>query len=93
MGFGRGRNGDRLRAVATELGRLGAAVAERPDGLDFAGGSRLRGAAVTSHDDHRLAMALAIAGAIAAGDTRIAAAYSVAISYPAFWDHLATLAA
>ena len=87
------KESDRLHAVASELGRMGASVAERPDGLDFAGGSRLRGAAVSSHDDHRLAMALAIAGLIAVGDTAIAAADSVVISYPAFWDHLATLAA
>jgi 3-phosphoshikimate 1-carboxyvinyltransferase len=87
------KESDRLAAVAVELGRMGADVGERPDGLDFAGGSRLRGATVSSHDDHRLAMALAIAGLVAADDTAIAAAESVVISYPAFWDHLATLAA
>ena len=48
---------------------------------------------MSSHDDHRLAMALAIAGLVTAGDTAIVAADSVVISYPAFWDHLATLAA
>jgi 3-phosphoshikimate 1-carboxyvinyltransferase len=87
------KESDRLAAVAAELGRMGADVGERPDGLDFAGGSRLCGATVSSHDDHRLAMALAIAGLVAAGDTAITAADSVVISYPAFWDHLAILAA
>jgi 3-phosphoshikimate 1-carboxyvinyltransferase len=87
------KESDRLAAVAAELGRMGANVGERPDGLDFAGSSRLRGARVSSHDDHRLAMALAIAGLVTAGDTAIVAADSVVISYPAFWDHLATLAA
>ncbi len=87
------KESDRLHAVASELGRLGATVAERPDGLDFAGGSRLRGAPVTSHGDHRLAMALAVAGLVAEGETTIAAAESVAVSYPAFWEHLARLAA
>jgi 3-phosphoshikimate 1-carboxyvinyltransferase len=87
------KESDRLHAVAAELTSLGASVTERPDGLDFAGGARLRGAAVRSYDDHRLAMALAIAGLIAKGATAIGAAESVVISYPAFWDHLATLAA
>jgi len=87
------KESDRLRAVAVELSRLGAAVEELPEGLAFAGGSRLRGAAVTSHDDHRLAMALAVAALVAADATTIGAADSVAISYPAFWDQLAALAA
>lgn len=87
------KESDRLHAVAVELAKLGARVAEESAGLRFAGGARLRGAAVASHDDHRLAMALAIAALIAEGQTRIAAAECVAISYPAFWDHLAALAA
>ena len=87
------KESDRLHAVAAELTKLGATVGERPDGLDFAGGARLRGAPVASYDDHRLAMALAVAALIADGDTAIAAADSVVISYPAFWDHLAALAA
>jgi 3-phosphoshikimate 1-carboxyvinyltransferase len=87
------KESDRLHAVANELTALGATVGERPDSLDFAGGARLRGATVRSYDDHRLAMALTVAALIAAGPTHIAAADSVVISYPAFWDHLAALAA
>jgi 3-phosphoshikimate 1-carboxyvinyltransferase len=87
------KESDRLHAVASELTKLGASVGERPDGLDFAGGAHLHGATVASYDDHRLAMALAIAALIADGDTAIAAADSVVISYPAFWEHLAALAA
>jgi 3-phosphoshikimate 1-carboxyvinyltransferase len=86
------KESDRLAAVATELGRLGAAVEEQPAGLTFAGGSRLRGASVKSHHDHRLAMALAIAALIADGETEITAADSVVISYPTFWDELARIA-
>jgi 3-phosphoshikimate 1-carboxyvinyltransferase len=67
-------------------------VEELPEGLTFAGGSRLTGATVDSHDDHRLAMALAVAALIAKGETRIIAADSVAISYPAYWDQLGSLA-
>jgi 3-phosphoshikimate 1-carboxyvinyltransferase len=87
------KESDRRHAVASELTKLGASVGERPDGLDFAGGAHLHGATVASYDDHRLAMALAIAALIADGDTAIAAADSVVISYPAFWEHLAALAA
>ncbi|HLH23752.1 MAG TPA: 3-phosphoshikimate 1-carboxyvinyltransferase [Chloroflexota bacterium] len=87
------KESDRLHAVAAELTALGATVTERPDGLDFAGGARLRGASVASYDDHRLAMALAVAGLVASGETTIQGAESVVISYPAFWDHLAALAA
>src|SRR5579875_3116621 len=87
------KESDRLQAVAVELGKLGARVVEEPEGLRFAGGDRLRGAAVDSHGDHRLAMALAIAALIATGETWIADAASVAISYPTFWEHLAALAA
>jgi 3-phosphoshikimate 1-carboxyvinyltransferase len=87
------KESDRLHAVAVELSKLGARVVEDPEGLRFAGGDRLRGAAVDSHGDHRLAMALAIAGLIATGETWIAAADSVAISYPTFWEHLAALTA
>jgi 3-phosphoshikimate 1-carboxyvinyltransferase len=87
------KESDRLRAVAIELSRLGAAIEELPEGLAFTGGSRLRGAGVTSHDDHRLAMALAVAALVAEDATTIGAADSVAVSYPAFWDQLAALTA
>jgi 3-phosphoshikimate 1-carboxyvinyltransferase len=85
------KESDRLHAVALELGRMGAEVEEEPAALAFAGDSRLRGATVASHDDHRLAMALAVAALVADGETTIEAADSVAISYPGFWDHLASL--
>jgi 3-phosphoshikimate 1-carboxyvinyltransferase len=87
------KESDRLHAVAAELARLGVAVEELPEGLTFAGGSRLRGETVHSHDDHRLAMALAVASLVADGETTVAAADSVAISYPTFWQQLAGLAA
>jgi len=44
---------------------------------------------VNSHGDHRLAMALAVAGALASGSTTIHGAESVAVSYPDFWDDFA----
>ena len=50
------------------------------------GVGNLRGAACGSHGDHRLAMALAVAGLLAAGETTIRGAEAVAVSYPSFWD-------
>jgi 3-phosphoshikimate 1-carboxyvinyltransferase len=86
------KESDRLAAVARELGALGAAVTEEPAALAFAGGSRLHGEAVASHHDHRLAMALAVAATVADGETTIAEADSVVISYPSFWDSLVRVA-
>jgi 3-phosphoshikimate 1-carboxyvinyltransferase len=48
----------------------------------------LRGAPVTSHGDHRLAMAWAVAGLVANGETRIDGADAVDVSYPSFWATL-----
>ena len=72
---------------------MGAACEPLPDGLIVEGPTRLRPAAVEAGGDHRLAMAFAVAACIAAapGSTHIAGAESVAISYPGFFDDLATL--
>ena len=48
----------------------------------------LRGTTLTSHDDHRLAMAWGIAGLVAAGETRVEGAGAVDVSYPGFWEML-----
>lgn len=86
------KESDRIRALAVELARLGAAVMEREDGLEIDGVPRLRGAVCDSHGDHRLAMALAVAGLVAEGETVIHDAGAVDISYPGFWEDLARLA-
>lgn len=82
---------DRIRAIATELGRLGAEVRELPDGLVVAGGRRLRGAACRSYGDHRMAMALAVAGLVARGETAIEGAEAADVSYPTFWRDLGSI--
>ncbi len=82
---------DRLTAVATELGRLGAVVEELPDGLRISGGKPLSGAICQSYGDHRMAMAMAVAGLIAAGETIIEEAECVAVSYPDFFQDLRRL--
>jgi 3-phosphoshikimate 1-carboxyvinyltransferase len=85
------KESDRLATVAAELRRLGARLEERPDGLVIEGGARLRGAAVNSHGDHRLAMALAVAGLLAEGETVVAGSEAAAVSYPGFWRDLEAL--
>jgi len=85
----RGHETDRLAALAAELGKLGVAVAERPDGLVIDGGGRPppREVVLDTHDDHRLAMAFA---ALAARIDRVAIADPgcVAKTYPRYWDDL-----
>ena len=56
------------------------------------GTGRLHGAAVASHGDHRLAMSLAVAGLAASGETTIHGAAAASVSYPTFWQRLASLA-
>jgi 3-phosphoshikimate 1-carboxyvinyltransferase len=82
------KESDRIRATARELRRLGADVRELSDGLRIRPTGRLRGATVSSHGDHRLAVMLGLAGALARGRTTILNAGVVAVSYPWFWRDL-----
>lgn len=82
------KESDRISLLCRELSALNAAVHELPDGLVIQGPCRLKGAVIESHGDHRLAMALAVAGLIADGETIIKDAGSVEISYPGFWADL-----
>lgn len=75
---------DRLAALAHNLGAFGVQVVEHPDGLEITGSTRLRGATVESFGDHRIAMAFAIAGLLASGETHIRDTECVATSYPGF---------
>jgi 3-phosphoshikimate 1-carboxyvinyltransferase len=79
---------DRIAALARGLTALGARVEERPDGLVVAGGAPLRGAAVDSEDDHRIAMALSVAALGARGTTDVARGECVAVSFPSFYEVL-----
>ncbi|MCX5998686.1 MAG: 3-phosphoshikimate 1-carboxyvinyltransferase, partial [Chloroflexi bacterium] len=82
------KESDRIRDLASELRKMGASIDEMPDGLVIRGGTRLNGARCSSHLDHRLAMALGIAGMIARGETLIEDAEAVEVSYPGFWHEL-----
>jgi 3-phosphoshikimate 1-carboxyvinyltransferase len=87
------KESDRISAVATNLRKMGAQVEEFEDGLKIQGGQTLHGAELDAFDDHRIAMAFAIAALRAEGETVIQGAESAAISYPAFFENLEELTA
>ncbi len=82
---------DRIGALVAELRRMGAAVEARPDGFVVAGPVELRGAVVSAHGDHRLAMALAVAALTARGETAVRGGNRAADSFPGFWETLRAL--
>jgi 3-phosphoshikimate 1-carboxyvinyltransferase len=75
---------DRIAAIAHNLRSMGAQVIELNDGLEIHGRGSLRGAKVPSFGDHRIAMAFAIAGLFADGETVVQDAQCVQESYPGF---------
>jgi 3-phosphoshikimate 1-carboxyvinyltransferase len=84
---------DRIASVVAELRAMGAPIQEQEDGFVVEGPIRLRGARVHSHGDHRLAMALVIAGLIAEGETVVEEADVFADSFPDFVSLLQELGA
>lgn len=85
------KESNRLATMAAELSRLGAGVEEMPDGLIIHGGKPLYGTGLESHGDHRVAMALAVAGLAARGETVIGNADAVNVSYPGFAETIKQL--
>lgn len=86
----RGHETDRLAALAGELSKVGVAAEERPDGLVIHGGAARGPARLSTHDDHRLAMAFA-ALAARVPDVTIEDPGCVAKTYPGFWADLRAL--
>lgn len=84
------KESDRAGALLQEFKKLGGCLSVRGDQLEVVGG-RLTGGAVSSHNDHRIAMALAVAALNAQGPVRVAQAECVAKSYPSFFYHLESL--
>jgi 3-phosphoshikimate 1-carboxyvinyltransferase len=78
------KESDRIGSLASELRKLGVQIEDRPDGFVIAGPTRLHGAAVDSHGDHRLAMSLAVAGMIAEAETTVTRAEAYRESFPNF---------
>jgi len=82
---------DRIRATVDNLKKMGALIEEKPDGMMIRGPCKLKGAKVKSYGDHRIAMAFAIAGLIAEGETVIEGAEWADISFPGFYEQLTSL--
>jgi 3-phosphoshikimate 1-carboxyvinyltransferase len=87
------KESDRITAVVEGLRALGADAEELPDGFHIRGGHRLNGGTVHAHDDHRLAMAFAVAALTATGPVVIEGAEAAAVSYPSFFDDVERLRA
>ncbi len=87
------KESDRLRVLAAGLGRMGAKIKELPDGLRIWGVSELKGSTVDSFMDHRMAMAFAVAGLVASGQTVVEGAESIPVSYPTFVEDMRSLGA
>ena len=85
------KESDRIAAMADGLAAMGADITAVDDGWVVKGPRPLEGARVRSHRDHRIAMALAVAGLLADGTTEIEDAECVEISYPGFFDQLESL--
>ena len=77
---------DRLHAITTELNKLGANITELEDGLLIEGVETLTGGEVSSYDDHRIAMSMAIASTRCEGDLILENPACVSKSYPNFWE-------
>lgn len=87
------KEADRIAATVEGLSRMGARIEERPDGFVVVGPTELRGADVEAHGDHRMAMALAVAGLVAGGTTRVHGFEAAEVSWPRFPAVLSALGA
>jgi 3-phosphoshikimate 1-carboxyvinyltransferase len=87
------KESDRITALVNGLRSIGADAEELPDGFHIRGSRRLTGGTVHAHDDHRLAMAFAIAALGASAPVTIEGAEVVSVSYPNFFDDLHRLRA
>jgi len=85
------KESDRIKAMASELKKLGVEIEEFPDGVAIKGQANLKGSVVESYGDHRIAMALSIAALVAEGTTTINNASCVDISFPGFFDEMRKL--
>lgn len=82
------KESDRIKVTVKNLRAMGAEVEEFADGLSVAGPTKLRGAKIYAAGDHRIAMAFAVAGLIAEGDSEIEGAECISVSFPEFFTLL-----
>jgi 3-phosphoshikimate 1-carboxyvinyltransferase len=85
------KESDRIRTVADGIRSLGGEIEEFEDGFAITGPQQLSGGRVETAGDHRIAMAFAIAGLVAEGTTEIVDAGCASVSFPGFYESLATL--
>lgn len=78
------KESDRIATIASELRKLGGKVEELEDGLRVTGPTKLKGARLQSYGDHRIAMAMAVAGLVAEGETVIEDTECIDTSFPGF---------
>lgn len=90
VGFIRAKESDRLGDLADELRRTGAIVSVEPDGLLIEPTDLLHGARLSTHHDHRLAMAFGLLGLVVDG-IEIVEPSVVSKSWPSYWDALAAI--
>jgi 3-phosphoshikimate 1-carboxyvinyltransferase len=87
------KESDRITTTVTEFRKIGAELDELDDGMIITGGNRLIGGICESHDDHRMAMSLAIAGLVSETGTTINNIECVNTSFPEFWEMLSSISA
>jgi 3-phosphoshikimate 1-carboxyvinyltransferase len=82
------KESDRIKAMATEMIKMGVEAEELSDGISIKGNANLKGASIDSYGDHRIAMAFSVAALIAKGTTTIKGTSAVNISFPKFFEIL-----
>lgn len=85
------KESNRIDTVVDNLKKMGCDIEATDDGMIIRGGKPLKGADISTHNDHRLAMSFAIAALAAEGTTRILDDACVGISYPSFFKDLQSL--
>lgn len=85
------KESDRIKSIVENLRAMGATVEEFKDGMFVGGRQSLRGSLINSYGDHRIAMAFAIAGLLAHGETVIEGSECVVVSFPNFFKTLTRL--
>jgi 3-phosphoshikimate 1-carboxyvinyltransferase len=87
------KESNRALTLQEEFGKMGVEIELQDDLMLIKGGMGVKGAAVHSHHDHRIAMACAVAALKASGETVISEAHAINKSYPDFYEHIASLGA
>nr|WP_139192791.1 3-phosphoshikimate 1-carboxyvinyltransferase [Anaerobacillus arseniciselenatis] len=82
---------NRIDTVVSQLKKLGANIEATEDGMMIHGPTKLTGGKVSSFGDHRIGMAMAIAGSVASEEVEISDVEAIDVSYPNFFDHLSEL--